>query len=133
MKKKSIIGIILIIIGTLLLIAGIIINYNNEKKRKYLEFMANTTNSFKMEVCHENLCVSNLKVTNSSEKDTKLEFELTNKGDKRYKASDLRLVFDTGDKVAFSCNDLQPSEVEKFKLRYNKNLGLAMSYELEEN
>ena len=133
MKKKSIIGIILIIIGALLLIAGIIINYNNEKKRKYLEFMANTTNSFKMEVCHENLCVSNLKVTNSSENDTKLEFELTNKGDKRYKASDLKLVFDTGDKVTFACNDLQPSEAEKFKLRYNKNLGLAMSYELEEN
>ena len=133
MKKKSIIGIILIIIGTLLLITGIIINYNNEKKRKHLEFMANTTNSFTMEVWHENLCVSNLKVTNSSENDTKLEFELTNKGDKRYKASDLKLVFDTGDKVAFSCNDLQPSEVEKFKLRYNKNLGLAMSYELEEN
>ena len=133
MKKKSIIGIILIIIGTLLLITGIIINYNNEKKRKHLEFMANTTNSFKMEVCHENLCVSNLKVTNSSENDTKLEFELTNKGDKRYKASNLKLVFDTGDKVAFSCNDLQPSEVEKFKLRYNKNLGLAMSYDLEED
>ena len=133
MKKKSIIGIILIIIGTLLLITGIIINYNNEKKRKHLEFMANTTNSFTMEVCHENLCVSNLKVTNSSEKDTKLEFELTNKGDKRYKASNLKLVFDTGDKVAFSCNDLKPSEVEKFKLRYNKNLGLAMSYDLEED
>lgn len=133
MKKKSIIGIILISIGALLLIAGGVINYNNDKKRKYLEFMANTTNGFTTEVCHENLCVSNLKVTNSSEKDTKIEFELTNKGTKRYKESDLKLVFDTGDKVAFTCNDLQPSEVEKFKLRYNKNLGLAMSYELEED
>lgn len=133
MKKKSIMGIILIIVGISLLATGIIINYKNEKNRKYLEFMANTTNSFEMEVCHENLCVSNLEVTNSSDKDTKLEFELTNNGDKRYKASDLKLVFDTGDKVAFSCNDLQPSEVEKFKLRYNKNLGLAMSYKLEKD
>ncbi len=132
MKKNKIVCLILIVIGLISLIVGVIFLSKN-KQETGDEFMMNTIQSFTGITCYKNLCLDNLVIYNSSTKDTELEFDLTNNNKTMVMASKLRLRFDTGDKIPFSYNNLEPNKTIKIKVKTKSNLSEVMSYKLEKN
>lgn len=132
MKKNKIVCLILIVIGLISLIVGVIFLSKN-KQETGDEFMMNTIQSFTGITCYKNLCLDNLVIYNSSTKDTELEFDLTNNNKTMVMASKLRLRFDTGDKISFSYNNLEPNKSIKIKVKTKNNLSEVMSYKLEKN
>ncbi len=133
MNKNQMISIVLIIIGIPLLIIGVILSTRKENVNENDEFMSNTTQFFDGITCYNNLCLSNLKISNSSTKDTEIEFDLVNNNKTTVTSSTLRLRFDTGDKISFTYKDLEPKEIIKIKVSSKSNLSEVMSYKLEKN
>ncbi len=135
MNRNKIFGIILIIVGVVLLIIGIGFSFSTKKEEptKSDDFMMNTTQFFDGITCYNNLCLSDLKIDNSSTKDTKVEFNLTNNNETTTKSSTLNLKFNTGDKISFTYKDLEPKEIIKIKVSSKSNLSEVMSYKLEKN
>ena len=133
MKKNKIIILILILVGLITLILGTLSLNKNEKKVTVDKFMMSTTQSFDGITCYNNLCLSNLKISNSSTKDTKVEFDLTNNNKTTMSSSTLKLRFDTGEKITFTYKDLNPKESVKIKVKTKSNLSEVMSYKLEKN
>ena len=64
--------------------------------------------------------MSNLKISNSSTKDTKVEFDLTNNNKTTMSSSTLKLRFDTGDNITFTYKSLNPEETVKIKSKDQK-------------
>lgn len=133
MKKNKIIILILILVGLITLILGMLSLNKNEKKVTVDKFMMNTTQSFDGITCYNNLCLSNLKISNSSTKDTEVEFDLVNNNKTTMSSSTLKLRFDTGEKITFTYKDLNPKETVKIKVKAKNNLSEVMSYKLEKN
>ena len=133
MKKNKIIILILILAGLISLILGMLSLNKNEKKVTVDKFMMNTTQSFDGITCYNNLCLSNLKISNSSTKDTEVEFDLVNNNKTTMSSSTLKLRFDTGEKITFTYKDLNPKETVKIKVKTKNNLSEVMSYKLEKN
>ena len=133
MKKNKIIILILILVGLITLILGMLSLNKNEKKVTVDKFMMNTTQSFDGITCYNNLCLSNLKISNSSTKDTEVEFDLVNNNKTTMSSSTLKLRFDTGDNITFTYKDLNPKETVKIKVKTKNNLSEVMSYKLEKN
>lgn len=135
MNRNKIFGIVLIIVGVVLLIIGIGFSFSTKKETptKNDDFMMNTTQFFDGITCYNNLCLSDLKIDNSSTKDTKVEFNLTNNNETTTKSSTLNLKFNTGDKISFNYKDLEPKEIIKIKVSSKNNLSKVMSYKLEKN
>ena len=131
MKKSKMITLILILVGLIFLILGILSLNKNEKKVTEDKFMLNTTQFFDGITCYNNLCLSNLKISNSSTKDTEVEFDLTNNNKTTVTASKLGLRFDTGDKISFSYKNLNSNETVKIKVKTKNNLSEVMTYKLE--
>ena len=133
MKKNKIIILILILVGLITLILGTLSLNKNEEKVTVDKFMMNTTQSFDGITCYNNLCLSNLKISNSSTKDTEVEFDLVNNNKTTMSSSTLKLRFDTGDNITFTYKDLNPKESVKIKVKTKSNLSEVMSYKLEKN
>ena len=133
MKKNKIIILILILVGLITLILGTLSLNKNEKKVTVDKFMMSTTQSFDGITCYNNLCLSNLKISNSSTKDTEVEFDLVNNNKTTMSSSTLKLRFDTGDKITFTYKSLNPKETVKIKVKTKNNLSEVMSYKLEKN
>ena len=133
MKKNKIIILILILVGLITLILGMLSLNKNEKKVTVDKFMMSTTQSFDGITCYNNLCLSNLKISNSSTKDTKVEFDLVNNNKTTMSSSTLKLRFDTGDKITFTYKSLNPKEIVKIKVKTKNNLSKVMNYKLEKN
>ena len=133
MKKNKIIILILILVGLITLILGTLSLNKNEKKVTVDKFMMSTTQSFDGITCYNNLCLSNLKISNSSTKDTEVEFDLVNNNKTTMSSSTLKLRFDTGEKITFTYKDLNPKESVKIKVKTKSNLSEVMSYKLEKN
>lgn len=133
MKKNKIIILILILVGLITLILGMLSLNKNEKKVTVDKFMMNTTQSFDGITCYNNLCLSNLKISNSSTKDTEVEFDLVNNNKTTMSSSTLKLRFDTGEKITFTYKSLNPKETVKIKVKTKSNLSEVMSYKLEKN
>lgn len=133
MNKNQVISIVLIIIGIPLLIIGVILSTRKENVKKNDEFMSNTTQFFDGITCYNNLCLSNLKISNSSTKDTEVEFDLVNNNETTVPSSKLRLRFDTGDKISFTYKNLNSNETVKIKVKTKNNLSEVMSYKLEKD
>lgn len=133
MKKSKMITLILILVGLIFLILGILSLNKNEKKVTEDKFMLNTTQFFDGITCYNNLCLSNLKISNSSTKDTEVEFDLVNNNKTTMSSSTLKLRFDTGDNITFTYKDLNPKETVKIKVKTKNNLSEVMSYKLEKN
>ena len=133
MKKSKIIILILILVGLISLIFGILSLNRNEKKVTVDNFMMNTTQTFDGITCYNNLCLSNLKISNSTTKDTEVEFDLVNNNKTTMSSSTLKLRFDTGDKITFTYKDLNPKETVKIKVKTKINLSEVMNYKLEKN
>ena len=133
MKKNKIIILILILVGLITLILGTLSLNKNEKKVTVDKFMMSTTQSFDGITCYNNLCLSNLKISNSSTKDTEVEFYLVNNNKTTMSSSTLKLRFDTGEKITFTYKDLNPKESVKIKVKTKSNLSEVMSYKLEKN
>lgn len=135
MNRNKIFGIVLIIVGVVLLIIGIGFSFSTKKEAplKNDDFMMNTTQFFDGITCYNNLCLSDLKIDNSSTSDTKVEFNLTNNNETITKSSTLNLKFNTGDKISFTYKDLEPKEIIKIKVSSKNNLSKVMSYKLEKN
>lgn len=133
MKKNKIIILILILVGLITLILGTLSLNKNEKKVTVDKFMMNTTQSFDGITCYNNLCLSNLKISNSSTKDTEVEFDLVNNNKTTMSSSTLKLRFDTGDNITFTYKSLNPKETVKIKVKTKNNLSEVMSYKLEKN
>ena len=133
MNKNKVISIIFIVVGISLLIIGL--TFSNKKKdtENKDEFMMNTTQFFDGITCYNNLCLSNLKISNSSTKDTKVEFDLTNNNKTTMSSSTLKLRFDTGDNITFTYKSLNPEETVKIKVKTKNNLCEVMNYKLEKN
>ena len=133
MKKNKIIILILILVGLITLILGTLSLNKNEKKVTVDKFMMSTTQSFDGITCYNNLCLSNLKISNSSTKDTEVEFDLVNNNKTTMSSSTLKLRFDTGDNITFTYKSLNPKETVKIKVKTKNNLSEVMSYKLEKN
>ena len=133
MKKNKIIILILILVGLITLILGMLSLNKNEKKVTVDKFMMSTTQSFDGITCYNNLCLSNLKISNSSTKDTKVEFDLVNNNKTTMSSSTLKLRFDTGDNITFTYKSLNSKETVKIKVKTKNNLSEVMSYKLEKN
>ncbi len=133
MKKNKIIILVLILVGLVSLIIGVLSLDKSEKKVTGDKFMMNTTQSFDGVTCYDNLCLSDLKISNSSTKDTEVEFDLTNNNKTIVMASKLRLRFDTGDKISFNYKNLNSKETVKIKVKTKNNLSEVMSYKLEKD
>lgn len=133
MKKNQVISIILIIIGIPLLIIGVMLSTRKENVKTDDDFMMNTTQFFDGITCYNNLCLSNLKISNSSTKDTEVEFDLVNNNKTTMSSSTLKLRFDTGDNITFTYKSLNPKETVKIKVKTKNNLSKVMNYKLEKN
>lgn len=133
MKKNKIIILVLILVGLVSLSIGVLSLNKNEKKATGDKFMMNTTQSFDGVTCYDNLCLSNLKISNSSTKETEVEFDLVNNNKTTVASSTLKLRFDTGDKISFTYKNLNSKETVKIKVKSKNNLSEVMSYKLERN
>lgn len=133
MKKNKIIILVLILVGLVSLIIGVLSLDKSEKKVTGDKFMMNTTQSFDGVTCYDNLCLSNLKINNSSIKETEVEFDLVNNNKTTVASSTLNLRFDTGDKISFTYKNLNSNETVKIKVKTKNNLSEVMSYKLEKD
>ena len=133
MKKNKIIILVLILVGLVSLIVGVLSLNKSEKKVTGDKFMMNTIQSFDGVTCYDNLCLSNLKISNSSTKDTEVEFDLVNNNKTTIASSTLNLRFDTGDKISFTYKNLNSKETVKIKVKTKNNLSEVMSYKLEKD
>lgn len=133
MSRNKVFGIIFIVIGIGLLLVGTLLSQNNVNSSNNDDFLRNTTQFFDGITCYNNLCLSNLKISNSSTKDTKVEFDLINNNKTIVASSTLNLRFDTGDKISFTYKSLEPNETVKINIKTNNNLSEVMSYKLEKN
>ena len=133
MKKNKIIILVLILVGLVSLIIGVLSLDKGEKKVTGDKFMMNTTQSFDGVTCYDNLCLNNLKISNSSTKDTEVEFDLVNNNKTTIVSSTLNLRFDTGDKISFTYKNLNSNETVKIKVKTKNNLSEVMSYKLEKD
>ncbi len=131
MNKNKVISIIFIVVGISLLIIGLTFSTKKKDTENKDEFMMNTTQFFDGITCYSNICLSNLKISNSSTKDTEVEFDLTNNNKTTVTASKLGLRFDTGDKISFSYKNLNSNETVKIKVKTKNNLSEVMTYKLE--
>ena len=131
MNKNKVISIIFIVVGISLLIIGLTFSTKKKDTENKDGFMMNTTQFFDGITCYSNICLSNLKISNSSTTDTEVEFNLTNNNKTTVTDSKLRLKFDTGDKISFSYKSLDSNETVKIKVKTKNNLSEVMTYKLE--
>ena len=133
MSRNKVLGIIFIVIGVVLLLIGTFFSQNNVNSSNDDDFLRNTTQFFDGITCYNNLCLSNLKISNSSTKATKVEFDLINNNKTMVASSTLSLRFDTGNKISFTYKSLESNETIKINIKTKNNLSEVMSYKLEKN